>query len=266
MKPETQNVLLKVGLAVLSALLLVAVIYGAGVKYKHEKQIETMANAIAERDKTIEVQKSVYDRLSIQNRDLEKMLVGQGEDIVNLKKQLDKTKSEILTVNQLVIKWKKAYDDLLDATQHPDPTDPTREVVEFGPKSLGPVIVKGHTKTNPPEARISLEQARPLALTLVVSQDKDKLWHSTVTTDEDDFSVEIKNASVNPWILEPKWYEGVAISTVVAIGKGTNVTGLLGVGVTVPIKQFNVGPMAFAHVGSEVDVGIGLSFAWRPFQ
>lgn len=266
MKPETQNVLLKVGSVALAALLLLAVVYGASVKYKHEKQIETMANAIAERNKTIETQKGIYDRLAIQNRDLEKLLIGQGENITNLKKELDSKKSEILTVNQLVIKWKKAYDDLLTATQHPDPIDPTREVVEFGPKTLGPVVVKGHTKTNPPEARVSIEQARPLALTLVVSQDKDKLWHSTVTTDEDDFSVEIKNTSVNPWMLEPKWYEGIAISTLVAVGKGTNVTGLVGVGVTVPIMQFNVGPVVFAHVGSEVDVGVGLSFAWRPFQ
>lgn len=262
---KTQNDLLKIGMMGLAALLLILVVYGAITKYTQEKTIAEMVNAIAERDRTIEIQKGVYDKLTLTSKNLEKMLVERDEATVALKKQLEDLDAKVVSVNKLVISWKKSYQDLLNAQQHTDPQAPNRVVVEFGPKALGPVVVQGYTKTNPPEAKVNIEQSKPIQLTIAVSQDKDKLWHTDVTTD-DDLRVEIKEAAVNPWVLEPRWYEGISISSVVAIGKGENATGLLGIGATIPIKQFNIGPMFFVHTGAEIDAMIGVTFAWRPFQ
>lgn len=273
MKVEISNLMLKVGLAAMAALLIVAMIFGGIKKYSYDKQLLEMSNTIAARDKTLEISNGMYDKLAIQNRDLESFLTSKDKETVALKVMLEKTKQDLLTANKLVVSWKKAYAGAVAATQTTLPPTTVggepRVQVKFA-KDWGYVGVEGWTKTNPAESWVSIKQNRPLKIALVVSQDSNKTWHSFATSSEENLGVDIELSAVNPWLTATKWYERVALTTFVGIGKDLgntgNLTGIFGVGATVAVNQFDFGPFVAFHIGDTADPLVGLQFGWHPWQ
>lgn len=260
--------LLGAALAVVAAGLLAFVIYAAIQKAHYEGQLLDLQNAVASRDQTIEVQQGVYDKLALEKKDLEDMLTSQSAEVLALKDELKKKKQELLTATQVAINWKKAYEAEVNAHQgevvNPDGTK--RAKVEFD-KDFGYIGITGWTLTNPAQAWVSIKQNRPLKLTVAVTQDSSKVWHTYVTSSEENVQAEIELSSVNPFMLQPKWYEKLSVDAIVAAGSGNmGATGLVGAGVSIGINQFSVGPMVLVHIGASLDPLIGVSFAWRPFQ
>jgi hypothetical protein len=149
-----------------------------------------------------------------------------------------------------------------------DPTQPGRDRIDFN-KDFGMIGVKGYTITNPPEAWVSVKQLRPLKITVAVTQDKDRQWHTYATSSDENTAVDIALSAVNPYILEPKWYEKIQLGLSLAGGSGTGGFGFLaGIDATYKIKQFDVGPAVFVTLGAGTAVTpfFGAKFNWRPFE
>lgn len=250
---------------VLLALLVVLLIGGAIQKHRYEAQLAELRNAVAMKDKTIEVQKDVYSKLTIETDNLKATLDTKDQEVKSLLKQLQKTGQDLLDVNQLVIQWKKAYEGLADSTQTnvppSAPGSPQRKRVDFK-KDFGAIAVSGYTLTDPAESWLKVEQLKPLKLTVAVSQDKSGAWHSYVTTDDDNTTVDIAVTAVNPYLLEPKWYESIQLNSFLAAGPGL----LAGVGASYRFGRFDVGPAVFITTASGFSPYYGATFTWRPFQ
>jgi hypothetical protein len=252
--------------------LLALVVWGAISKSQSEKELVRLRNEVALRDQTIEVQSGVFTRLTLESNDLRKLLDTKDEQIKGLVEQVKKNKEDLLTANQLVVKWKKAFEGAANAKQDPvrpeDPSQPGRIRVSFE-KDWGMIAVKGYTVTDPPEAWVSVRQLRPLRITVAVSQDKTGAWRTYATSSEEDVGVDVALSAVNPYVLEPKWYENIQVGMAVAGGSGGGQFGLLaGVDATYRVGQFDVGPAAFLTFGggSGITPFVGAKLNWRPFQ
>ena len=256
----------QIGCIVLASLMLAGAVYVMIEKHSYDSQITSMNNAIAEKDKTIEVKQGLYEKATLETKNLQDLLDGKDTQITDLKKELDKKDQELIAATNLVIKWRADYQALVAATQTTIPgtlpTDPSRTKVAFE-KDFGPILVSGYTLTAPPEAFVSLHQQRPLKLTLALSQDENKLWHTYVTSSEENMAAEITLSGVNPYFGDPKWYEHLSGTATVAAG-GSGVLGGLGVGVDV--SQFTISAMVYDHSSNLVAPLYGIGFQWRPFK
>lgn len=264
-------------LFVVMGFLVVGVCGASFYRCSYEKRIAKLQNDMAEKDKTIEIQKGLYTRLTVQTEGIKDTLDKKDEQVKSLLDQVKKQKQELLTATSVVVQWKKAYESLATATQTTVPADPmklpkdgeatvNREKVDFH-KDFGYLNVDGWTLTNPPQAWIRVSQGRPLKITLALSQDKEKKWHTYATSSEENIGVDISVTSVNPHMLSPKWYENIGIVT--GLGVGTNQSGLgalFSVGLNYRIKQFSIGPQVWLGLNDVVDKYYGVNFEYRPFQ
>ena len=181
-------------------------------------------------------------------------------DAAALMEQVQSMKGQLLTAQELTLKWKKAYEGALDATQHPvDPCAPDsktpvpcptqppapRVEVDFAGK-LGPIQATGHTLTDPPEAFLKLEQVDPLRLSIAVVQNKDKTWSTIVSSSDKNLDVKVDLSGVNPLVISPKWYERVWMDLgAAALGDPAGYVGLSWRG-----DRYSVGAMCYASAGS----------------
>lgn len=254
----------------LIVLLVILAIKSAADKHGHEQAMAELRNEIASQSQTIEMQEKTYTKLSFETDKWKFLAESRGREVQDLYSELEKRKEEILTANQVAVKWKKAYEDAAKANQSdvPDPADPSivRKKVEFE-KDFGMIGVTGWTLTDPAEAWVKVEQLKPLELTLIVTQDKDKKWHSYVTSSDENTDVQINVSAVNPHMMSPKWYEHLQLNTSLAVGTTGDGAGVLaGLGLSYRIKQFDVGPTVFLGISDRVDRYVGATFTWRPFQ
>jgi hypothetical protein len=233
-------------------------------------QITELRNQVALRDKTIELQQGVYQKLTLQTKDLSKLLDEKDVELTALKDQLKKQGADLLTASTIIAKLKK---DLESAghVKPPEPDEgPTVRKVDFDSGAdFDPFLVSGHTTVNcenPTErsAKLLLQQRSPLKFSVVVSQDKDGTWRTTASSSSDKFDVDIALAAVNPYLLEEKWYE--KLSFVAEAGIGTNPGLLAGGGVDFEIGKFDVGPRVWAVLDRGASPYVGVSFAWHPFK
>ncbi len=262
----------QVGLLGVIALLLVMIGLGAFDRWQNQKEMQRLRNEAASKDQTLEVQKGLYTKLTLESDDLRKLLKSKDEQVQALLAQVKKDKEELLAANQLVVTWKGAYEALFDATQiHEDPPPdqpdaPGRDRVTFM-KDWGAIVVSGYTLTNPPEAFLSVKQGRPWKITVAISQDANKQWHTYATSSEENMQVDIALTAVNPYLLEDKWYERIQLEATLAGGSGTTGFGLLaGVGASIKVGKFNVGPAVFVSLGGSIQGYVGGTFGWRPFE
>lgn len=242
-------------------------------KNSYEARIVKLQNDVAARDTTIETAKDVYQKLALQTSDLSKLLDSKDDEVKRLKDQLDKTGAQLLTANTLVVQLKKT----LESNAHVvlDPTDPKYPDIihaqldsksDFDPfRVTADVVVDcGLEQKQAPTASFKLAQTKPLKLSVVVSQDKDGAWRSTTSSSESNFQVDIGLSAVNPYMLEPHWYEKIGLG--VDLGVGTN-PGLLGaVGASYQIGKFEVGPKVWVVVDHGVSPYFGAQLLWHPFQ
>lgn len=267
------NLTTKIVLIIAGSMLLLALGFAGFMAFRDQQrvaQITELKNQIAERDKTIELQKNVYQKLTLQTKDLTKLLDDKDVELVALREQLKKQGADLLTASTLIAKLKKD----LESAGHVEPPlpdeGPTVRTVKFNSgNDFDPFLVSGQTTVNcdnPSErdAKLLLQQKTPLKFSVVVSQDEDGTWRTTASSSSDKFDVDIALAAVNPYILEEKWYE--KLSFVVETGVGTNPGLLAGVGADVEIGKFDVGPRVWAVLDHGASPYFGASLSWHPFK
>lgn len=224
--------------------------------------IAELATNLQKTTETLEITTGLYSKQSFAYQNLTALFQGKTEEVVALKKQLDDSKAQLLTANQLTLKWKKAYEALLDAHQTDDPPDEdgtVRKRVDFSGR-LGPIQATGHTLTDPPEAFLKLEQVDPLRLAVAVAQNKDKTWTTFVTSSDPNMDVKVDLAGVNPLVISPKWYERIWLDVgAAALGDPAGYVGLSWRG-----ERYSMGAMCYASGGSMN--GCGATLGIRPFK
>lgn len=253
---------------VATLLIVVGIVWTTIERKSYEGQLAELRNAVASRDTTIETSIGIFQRLATEHGNLSVMLDTKDAQQKVLAEELKKNNEKLLTANTLAIRWKKAYEGIANAVyNHEDggTNNQGREVVNFT-KDFGYIFVTGHTKTNPPEAYIKLEQVRPLRLTLVVSQKEDDSWVTHVTSSEENVGVDIQLAAINPKLLDQRWYNHLGLSLDLAGGSD----GLLGgIGVSAQFGKFELGPKVYAAWPAKNNTGFavyyGASITWHMF-
>lgn len=225
-------------------------------------EISTLKTELSKHLETIEVQKDVYAIQIFKYDVLQELFDTSRAEVEALKKHLDDTNAKLLTATQLTLKWKKAYEALLDSQQTEEPPvdgGPVRKRVDFAGK-LGPIQATGHTLTDPPQAFLKLEQVDPLKLTVSVAQNKDKTWSTFVTTSDSNLDVKVDLAGVNPLVISPKWYQRIWMDVgAAALGDPAGYLGLSWRG-----DRMSVGTMCYASAGSMN--GCGATLGVRLFK
>lgn len=234
-------------------------------RISYDKQLTTLRNEIAEKNKTIEIQDNVYKSKVQYIKELHdqygQLIDSKNDQLEELGKEIKKNKEQILTLNSAVVKWKKAYEGLASANQTDVPEgDKVRKKVNFN-KDFGYIGVSGHTLTDPAEAYVKVEQLRPLKITMAVTQAKDRTWNVYTTSSEDNVGIDITLAGVSPYVFEKRWYENIGISAEAGLGDGV----LAGVGASYSFGSIDVGPRFWLTATDKVDRFYGAGFIWRPF-
>lgn len=242
----------------------------------YKKQITALQNDVALRDKTIELQAGVYQKLSIQSHGLQDMLNQQDVQLAALQEQLAKNGADLLTATTLIVKLKKelqSHGNVVVA-----PTDPTYPDIihatidskeDFAPfRVTGDIVADCSMREDvtavPVRALLRMSQTRPLRLSVIVSQDKDGTWKTSTTSSEDNFQIDIGLAAVNPYMLESKWYEKIGLHADVGVGTGI----LVGLGASYKIGKFTVGPTVWGAMNWDLAPKgyLGATLGWNPFQ
>lgn len=262
-----------IGAGVILAIALGLVLYATGVRSSYESRIVSLQNQVAERDHTLEVKEGVFQKLAVQDEDLKRMLDEKDEEVVRLKNQLDQQGAQLLTANTLIVKLRKDLQSTGNVViEHPDPKYPDMIVAKLDSKNdFDPFRVTGDVVVDcgidqpdkTPQSSLKMSQTRPFKFSVVVSQDKDGTWRSSTTSSEKNFQVDIALAAVNPYVLEPKWYEKIGLD--IEAGVGTNPGLLGGVGATYRVGKFDVGPKVWVVIDRGVSPYFGAQLSWHPF-
>ena len=224
----------------------------------YEKQIVKLQNEIAARDTTIEVQKQVYAKLALQLDDLKTTIDTSTAEGKRLAEELKKNKAELVAVNNSIILLK----DQVAKGQGQQTDVGGRKKVEFA-QDFGYAKVTGFTLTDPPEYQLKLGQgSKPLKLTMALTQQKDGSWKQFVTSSDENVGVDIGVTAVNPYILEPSWYEKIRVHMDFGVGSGV----LGGVGASYQVGQFDFGPSIWGVTSGGGQAFYGLNFSWAPFK
>lgn len=268
------NTPIRVALVLASVILILNLVFVGFMTFRakqYQARITELQNQVALRDKTIETQSGVFQKLTLQTKDLSKLLDNKDLELMALQKQLKKQDSELLTVTSLVVKLKK---DLESAgyvkPALPEETSGSRMVEFDSGKDFEPFVVTGHTIVNcdnPSErsARLFLSQQTPLKFSVVVSQDKDGTWRSSATSSSDKIGIDIALAAVNPYILEEKWFEKIAFSADLGVATAPGILG--GLGASYEIGKFDLGPKVWFTITPQgINPFIGASLTWHPFK
>lgn len=236
--------------------------YGCG-SHSRDSEVSSLSTKIAENEKTVEIKDGLYATTIVQMHSIDKLLDTGRSEVAALKKQLEDSKTKLLTTQQLAVTWKKAYEGAVNAHQTPvgpSQTDPkiTRQRVDFS-KDLGPIGVTGYTMTDPPEGFVSIKQLRPLKLTVSVAKNTDGIWQSYVTSSEPGMAVNVVLGAVDPGILDPSWYQMIWVDLGVDFIGGHGAS----VGLSYRGDRWSLGANC-----SALDTGntCGLTVGFRPFK
>lgn len=261
-----------VSTVLLVVVVVVAVLVHFSEVRKLQKENVDLLNQVALKDKTVEEVKGVYEKRALEEHNVQAVLDAEkDQQLVALKDQLKKAGEQLDNATSVGLKWKQAYEGLATATEKPVP-DPTpakpgvtlagREEVDFDKDfSNGFIHVSGYTRTNPAEAFVSVQNMRPLKLTLAISQDKQGGWHAYTTTSEENVGADIVVSAVNPSLRDTRWYERLGLIGSLGLGDGF----LAGVGASVDLGHFEVGPQIWVVGNTEVSKFIGATVIWKPF-
>lgn len=245
--------------------LLAGFIVGRGCGQRQsEKDLAEANQRLASAEQTIKLKDGLFAEKLNEMRDLQTILEGQTTDLKNLREQLQKSREQLLTVQQIAVQWKKKYEDYVAAHQseEPGPDGTVRKRVDFA-GDLGPFHAEGHTLTDPPEAFLSILQTRALHLAIAVAQGKDGKWNTYVSSDDPDVDVDIQLAGVDPYVLSPSWKERLRID-IQALPFGE---GAIGYGVSYDFQRWSLGLGCSSSFGSNsAGTSCGLTFGFRPFK
>lgn len=177
-----------------------------------KNDVAGLATKLATSEKTLEISQGLF-AIKVHEVEglasaLEYIKSKSGKEISALQEQLRKAQQEILSLNSLVVKWRSAYEGLLEATQGEEtgPDGQVRHRVDFR-RDFGYIGVSGYTLTDPPEGYVKVEQLRPLKLTLAMTKNRNGTWSSLVTSSEDNVAVDIDVSALDLSVISPRWYQ-----------------------------------------------------------
>jgi len=203
-----------VSLAVVGLAIACSAMYDCGKK-SASNEIADLSTKLAESEHTIEIGSDTFATTIVENSHLKDLLSQTLQAKQNLMKILDETQAQLLTTQQVAVKWKNAYEAELSAHQGDggsgqgsdgQPTE--RKRVDFA-GDLGPIHAAGYTLTDPAEAHLKLDQLRPLILSVSVARNRDGKWQSYVTSSEPNMTVDVNLAGVDPGVVAPSWKQRI---------------------------------------------------------
>jgi hypothetical protein len=242
----------------LLAIMLAFVGYTWYEKTKMEDRIIALQNELAKRMPTIEVAPGVFEKLAQVEKDLQDSIdksTAQGKDLA---KRIDDTKSKVLSLQTGVLSANAKIDELLKPKPNPDGSWYADVDKKNGPLYLKGKITAGPTKDNPihPELDFGITD---LKLDLAVTQGEDGQWKAQSAVPPP-VKLEWKSVNVNPYILDPHWYEKIKL--VGDLGAGP--TGFLGgLGIVYELEWFDAGPKVWATPSGQF---AGVTFTYAPFK
>lgn len=255
------NLRLIVGAAWIAASVIAFVSIKGCIDEKNDR-IAELTTKLVTSEQTVEVERGLFAKKAAEVTDLKDLLAKMGEENTKLAELVRRGEMEVLTLNQLVIRWKKAYEGAVAANQTEEPPvvpgDPPRTRVEFT-GVLGPFSVSGHTLSNPPEAWLHLSQFRPLRLTVAVTKNRDGTFSSLVTSDDDNIQTEIAVSAVDASVLRPRWRQRIWVEGRV------NVLGdrSASVGLSYRMDRWSLG---VSCLYGEATSGCGVTAGYRLFK
>jgi hypothetical protein len=244
-------------------------------KAQYDKKIVALQNQIAENEKTIQVTKDLFEKGAVQTKNLSDLLDSKNTENAELLKQIDKQKGTILTLTSVVVKYKATSGSIkLVAASQPSSfssSQPSSMQVCFENPSLdfsqklGRYNVNGNVNLSSLALQLHIDED-PLQISLSVYQTKDKAWHSIVQTGDNNVSADITISGVNPYVLEPKWYQRIGFSGSLGVGSTSGGAGLLtGLGINYQFDKFEVGPNVWLLINDKTATFWGLGLTWHPF-
>jgi hypothetical protein len=259
-----QETILKYATLVLMVILLVVMGIGSYKVWKYEEKITALQNQLASTAVTLEVQKGLFEKLTLKVDDAKTLVdasTQQGKDLLD---QVKREHATLLSVQNLTLTIK---DKVFSGQGSQTTVDKGRIKVEFN-KDDGLFNASGFTLTAPPDGsdtshyEVKIKQREQLKLIATIDQDKDGAWKSKVSSSSPDISVDIGVAGVNPYLLEQKWYEKLKVHVDLGVGPGV----LAGAGASYQVGAFDFGPTIWGTTSSGTSVFYGLNFSWSPFK
>ena len=239
-------------------------------RYCHAKETKKLNNQIADLSEMVQETENAYSRLglvvddiNLKNKKLQSILNDRDEQIVSL--------------SEVVLKWKGKYLEILDAQE--DVVDNNGNVVDLDEKCKLCLIDKrfkvafdkqedylrvfGETYTNPPEAFINIEWTKGITLSVVLAK-KDDNYRVYIDSDNSDMIPAELQLKVDPSVYDIRWYERIGIGSLIAVGDG--LTTSLGIYLQL-FDNWIVGPMVVDQFnGKDNSVFYGGQVIWFPFR
>jgi hypothetical protein len=231
------------------------IFYGCGARSRDDEVAE-IATRLAANETTLEIQRGLYATKIVEMGDLTKLLDDTRDEVKALKKQIDASQAQLLTTQQLVVKWKKAFEGAVNA--HQSEPEPGRKRVDFE-KGFGPIGVTGFTLTDPAEGFVSVQQLRPLKLVVAVARNRDGTWASYVTSSEPDMAVDVTLGGVDVGVLSLGWRQRIWIDAGVDFVAGRRVS----LGASYRFDRVSLGAACSVWEDGQ---GCGLTAGFRPFK
>jgi hypothetical protein len=248
--------------------LVAAAIFGY-VKYRsYENELARLRNEVAAKDKTTEELKGTFTKLSTENDSLK----SSNSDLAKL---LKKTNQDLIAETQLTAYWLGKY---IFVVEHKPADDsgfkpPVTQVActekpqtYTGVQDIGLLKLTINTFTVDPsyQTHLIVEPGnKPLKLTLDLTRDNNKQWHTHVVSSDERIGVDIGVNSVNIEPLSPHWYEKLKVH--LDVGASLSGGGVMGgVGLSYQFGQFDLGPSVWGTTSGNTYTGAGL--LWAPFK
>ncbi len=252
------------GIALAGVVIVSSLLYDCG-KRSAQNQVADLTTKLAESEKTVQLKDGLYATKIVEESNIQNLLDGSRKEVEALKKQLSDSQAQLLTTQQVALKWKQAYEASLKSQQSdggkgtgPDGQPTERKRVDFA-GDLGPIHATGHTLTDPPESYLKLDQTRPLILTVSVAKNKDGQWQSYVTSSEPNIDAQVNLGGVDPGVTSPTWRERIWLDVGFAAigGQGGQV------GLSYHFDRWSLGAFCMAYPGGDA---CGVSAGFRLFK
>lgn|SRR5574337_743844 len=246
------------------AIIAASQVYSCG-KRSAQGQVADLTTKLAESEKTVELKDGLYATKIVEESNVQNLLDGSRKEVDALKKQLSDSQAQLLTTQQVSLRWKQAYEASLKSQQSdggkgtgPDGQPTERKRVDFV-GDLGPIHATGHTLTDPPESYLKLDQIRPLVLTVSVARNKDGQWQSYVTSSEPNIDARVNLAGVDPGVTLPTWRQRIWLDVGATPLGGPAAT----VGLSYHFDRWSLGMFCEAYPGGDA---CGISAGFRLFK
>ena len=255
--------------------ILVAIIVGGSVfylidRYSKNKRFSELHNEIAKLEGIVQETEFAYsrrgielDNLKLNNKALRKIIKDRDEDIVALTETNLRLKKKIIEIEN-------ASGEIVGEEGEPvelPENDPCklcekRFKVSFD-KTEDYLRVSGHTLTNPPYAQVSIEWARDLQLSVILTKNKEDRFRIYLDSENSDFVPTELKLSVDPDILKYRWYENIGFSADIAIGEGFGSS----VKAIYNFENWAIGPAFMMYYnGKKLKKLYGVTAIWFPFR